>query len=67
LELGQKSRAIFPEIDVEYRPFFINTTAGSQDDPVDRLEYLQSRFGKERLNEFHETAINRGKEVGINL
>jgi len=56
-----------PDIDIEYRPFFINTTAGSQDEPIDRLEYLQSRFGKERMTELHETALNRGKEVGIDF
>jgi len=60
-------RSSLPEIDVEYRPFFINTTAGSQDEEVDRMEYLRARFGRERVAEMHDLAVKRGKEMGIDF
>jgi len=64
---SRNNNRTFPEIDIEYRPFFINTTTGSQDEPIDRMDYLQARYGKDRVAEMQDTAIKRGKELGIDF
>jgi predicted DsbA family dithiol-disulfide isomerase len=52
---------------VEYRPFPLLTTLGSDDVAIERIAHLQKKFGKERAAMMLAHVTKRGKEVGIDL
>lgn len=62
----QAGRGVIPQFDIEFRPFFLFSEL-SEDEPVDREEFYEKRWGKERMVKFNELVAKRGLELGIHL
>jgi len=56
-----------PQFDIEFRPFFLFADELNDDDPVDREEFYEKRWGKERLTQFNDLVAKRGLELGIHF
>lgn len=69
-ELAQRWRQAgwpTPQFDVEFRPFFLFAGHLSEDEPVDREEFLEKRWGKERVALNKDLVTKRGLELGIHF
>jgi predicted DsbA family dithiol-disulfide isomerase len=60
-----KALSLIPDVKVEvvYRPFFLDPTIPA--DGLDRQQYMESKFGPERLKTIHDPLIAAGKEDGV--
>jgi predicted DsbA family dithiol-disulfide isomerase len=60
-----KALSLIPEVKVEvvYRTFFLDPTIPA--DGLDRQQYMESKFGSERLKTIHDPLIAAGKEDGV--
>jgi predicted DsbA family dithiol-disulfide isomerase len=60
-----KALAQLPEIEVKvaFRPFFLDPTI--PEEGLDRQQYMQAKFGAERLKTLHDPLISAGKADGI--
>jgi len=56
-----------PHFDIEFRPFFLFADHLSDDEAVDREEFLEKRWGKERVTRNKELVTKRGLELGIHF
>jgi len=69
-ELAQKWRQAgrpVPHFDIEFRPFFLFAGHLTDDETVDREEFLVKRWGKERVEMNKELVTKRGLELGIHF
>ena len=60
-----KALSMLPDIKTEvvFRPFYLDPTIPAEG--VDRGEYMEGKFGKERLKTIHDPLIAAGKEDGV--
>jgi len=56
-----------PQFDIEFRPFFLFADELNDDEPIDREEFYEKRWGKERLKQSNELVAKRGLELGIHF
>ncbi|KAL5505026.1 hypothetical protein ACEPAH_7689 [Sanghuangporus vaninii] len=61
-----KERGMNAEFGVEFHPFLLDPTL-REDEPEDKRERYNRKFGKERFEGMEKTMIQRGKQVGINF
>jgi predicted DsbA family dithiol-disulfide isomerase len=60
-----KALAMLPDVKTEvvFRPFYLDPTIPAEG--VDRHEYMEAKFGSERLKTIHDPLIAAGKEDGV--
>jgi predicted DsbA family dithiol-disulfide isomerase len=60
-----KALAMLPEVKTEvvFRPFYLDPTI--PDEGIDRRQYMEAKFGAERLKTIHDPLIVAGKEDGV--
>lgn len=54
------------KFEIEYRPYKLQPSL-KEGQFIDKQQWFESRFGKEKADMIHRTISARGEQVGINL